>query len=167
MGQSRPFGAPPVNVWVTLDHGHWADTLLGSANNGSRSIDSISSSVRPGPHFRIAKKAPISGAASLTGVSSRLIGHNRPFGLKLCIENCAARVFQIDPEKEAASPRNDHRDSDPTYGNQWAISKTRNQITEPNSFIVVTSRPSPLNQANFFNCTVSAEQPVPAAGGGD
>src|SRR5262249_28388625 len=35
------------------------------------------------------------------------------------------------------------------------------------SFIVVTSRPSPLNQANFFNCTVSAEQPVPAAGGGD
>ena len=24
-----------------------------------------------------------------------------------------------------------------------------------------------LNQANFFNCTVSAEQPVPAAGGGD
>ena len=31
----------------------------------------------------------------------------------------------------------------------------------------VTSRPSPLNQANFFNCTVSAEQLVPAAGGGD
>jgi hypothetical protein len=29
------------------------------------------------------------------------------------------------------------------------------------------NRPSPLNQANFFNCTVSAEQPVPAAGGGD
>src|SRR5215472_18916394 len=26
---------------------------------------------------------------------------------------------------------------------------------ERNSFIVVTSRPSPLNQANFFNCTVS------------
>jgi hypothetical protein len=25
------------------------------------------------------------------------------------------------------------------------------------------NRPSPLNQANFFNCTVSAEQPVPAA----
>ena len=80
MGQSRPFGAPPVNVWVTLDHGHWADTpaLLGSANNGSRSIDSISSSVRPAPHFRIAKKAPISGAASLTGVSSRLIGWSQP-----------------------------------------------------------------------------------------
>jgi hypothetical protein len=38
---------------------------------------------------------------------------------------------------------------------------------EPNSFIVVTSRPSPLNQANLFNCTVNAEQPVPAAGGGD
>ena len=36
MGQSRPFGAPPVNVWVTLDRGHWADTpaLLGSANYG-------------------------------------------------------------------------------------------------------------------------------------
>jgi hypothetical protein len=64
-------------------------------NNGSRSIDSISSSVRPGPHSRIAMKAPISaprsGArgsqnaqhfggdrASLTGVSSRLKdGHNR------------------------------------------------------------------------------------------
>src|SRR6516225_5063563 len=29
------------------------------------------------------------------------------------------------------------------------------------------NRSSPLNQANFFNCTVSAEQPVPAAGGGD
>ena len=32
---------------------------------------------------------------------------------------------------------------------------------------LVTSRPSPLNQANFFNRTLSAEQPVPAAGGGD
>jgi hypothetical protein len=33
LGQSRPFGAPPVNVWVTLDRGRWADTpaLLGSA----------------------------------------------------------------------------------------------------------------------------------------
>jgi hypothetical protein len=32
-GQSRAFGAPPVNVWVTLDRGHCADTpaLLGSA----------------------------------------------------------------------------------------------------------------------------------------
>jgi hypothetical protein len=29
------------------------------------------------------------------------------------------------------------------------------------------NRPSPLNQANFFNCTVSAEQPVLATGGGD
>jgi hypothetical protein len=35
LGQFRPFGAPPVNVWVTLDRGHWADTpaLLGSAKN--------------------------------------------------------------------------------------------------------------------------------------
>src|ERR1700745_3216753 len=34
--QSRPFGAPPVNVWVTLDRGHRADTpaLLGSATSG-------------------------------------------------------------------------------------------------------------------------------------
>jgi hypothetical protein len=29
------------------------------------------------------------------------------------------------------------------------------------------NRPAPLNQDNFFNCTVSAEHPVPAAGGGD
>jgi hypothetical protein len=36
LGQSRPFGTPPVNVWVTLDRGHWADTpaLLGSAKPG-------------------------------------------------------------------------------------------------------------------------------------
>jgi ABC-type uncharacterized transport system substrate-binding protein len=37
-GQSRPFGAPPVNVWVILDRGHCADTpaLLG---NGSKPAD--------------------------------------------------------------------------------------------------------------------------------
>src|SRR5262245_9107239 len=34
-------------------------------------------------------------------------------------------------------------------------------------FVGGLNRPPPLNQANFFNCTVSAEQPVPAAGGGD
>ena len=49
----------------------------------------------------------------------------------------------------------------------WIASVRVLPTLEPNSFIVVTSRPSPFNQANFFNCTVSAEQPVPAAGGGD
>jgi hypothetical protein len=45
MGQSRPFDAPPVNVWVTLDRGHWADTLalLGSARkrHGPVSFDHL------------------------------------------------------------------------------------------------------------------------------
>jgi hypothetical protein len=37
-GQSRPFGARPVNVWIALDRGHWADTppLLGSARSCHR-----------------------------------------------------------------------------------------------------------------------------------
>jgi hypothetical protein len=35
-GQTRPFGAPPANVWVALDRGHWADTpaFLRSASFG-------------------------------------------------------------------------------------------------------------------------------------
>jgi hypothetical protein len=47
--------------------------------------------------------------------------------------------------------RNDRGDSDPTYGNGWAILKTRNQITGA-EFIHRgdESRPSPLNQHNFF-----------------
>jgi len=45
----------------------------------------------------------------------------------------------------------------------WIASVRVLPTLEPNSFIVVTSRPSPLNQANFFNCAVSAEQPVRAA----
>jgi hypothetical protein len=66
------------------------------------------------------------------------------------------------------------RRRDDQQGRQWSelgtvdIASVRVLPTlEPNSFIVATSRPSPLNQANFFNCTVSVEQPVPAAGGRD
>jgi hypothetical protein len=63
------------------------------------------------------------------------------------------------------------RRHDDQQGRQWSELGTASvrvlPTLEPNSFIVVTSQPLPLNQANFFNCTVSAEQPVPAVGGGD
>ena len=60
----------------------------------------------------------------------------------------SAAQFSMQSVKPKA--RNDHGDSDPTYGNGWAILRHAIKSLEPNSSIVVTSRPSPLNQANFF-----------------
>jgi hypothetical protein len=40
-----------------------------------------------------------------------------------------SRAAQFSMQSFKPKARNDHGDSDPTYGNGWAILKTRNQIT--------------------------------------
>jgi hypothetical protein len=62
----------PVYVRLPSDSDRAADIAGGLkwANNGSRPILSISSSARPGPHFRITKNAPISGAGDLISTTT-------------------------------------------------------------------------------------------------